>query len=356
MKYLHIFKNSNVIFSEPYIDFINSNFNSKEHFFYIIGNDKRIKKTHWDNIYYVTYLKYGSLIRKMQKAEKIILHGLSSPKLVVLLRMQPKLLKRCYWVVWGADLHYYKSRKKTIKHNIYEHFRRYIIKNFGHIVTLVDDDFKVAKEYYNIKGKYHHSSYINPINLDLLNSLKKNGNINKKTTINIQIGNSADPSNNHLEVLNKISKYKDENIRIYLPLSYGNKDYALKIKKYGEEIFKEKFIAITDFLEPEDYVKFLETIDIAIFANNRQQALGNIFALTYLGKKIYLRNDVSTWNYLNNQLKIKIFDYLMIEKNSFEDFIFFEENIKKENKNNIKEILDIKRIKLLWENIFKEII
>ncbi len=37
------------------------------------------------------------------------------------------------------------------------------------------------------------------------------------------MGNSANPTNNHIEVLNKLLKFKDEDIEIIAPLSYGEK-------------------------------------------------------------------------------------------------------------------------------------
>ena len=36
------------------------------------------------------------------------------------------------------------------------------------------------------------------------------------------------------------------------------------------------------------YISFLGSIDIGIFNNNRQQGMGNITNLLYLGKKVYL--------------------------------------------------------------------
>ncbi|WP_181881452.1 hypothetical protein [Helicobacter sp. MIT 99-5507] len=39
----------------------------------------------------------------------------------------------------------------------------------------------------------------------------------------------------------------------------------------------------------DEYIAFLNNIDIAIFKQNRQQAMGNIFVLLALGKKSIFR-------------------------------------------------------------------
>lgn len=55
---------------------------------------------------------------------------------------------------------------------------------------------------------------------------------------------------------------------------------------YGINLFGDNFILLTEFLSPEEYAKILANVDVAIFAHRRQQALGNILALIYIGKKV----------------------------------------------------------------------
>ena len=127
------------------------------------------------------------------------------------------------------------------------------------------------------------------------------------STINIQLGNSADPTNNHIDVLKQLTKYKEENIQIFAPISYGNKEYAKEVILYGNDIFGDKFIPLTDFMPFEKYLEFLGTIDIAIFAHKRQQAMGNIISLLGMGKKVYMRSDITPWQ-LFDRIDVKVFD------------------------------------------------
>ena len=140
-------------------------------------------------------------------------------------------------------------------------------------------------------------------------------------SVNILVGNSATKSNYHLEVFDKLKKFRDENINIYVPLSYGSKDYADEVIKYGSQLFGEKFKPITEFMPKDKYFMQLMSMDIAVFANDRQQALGNIVALLYAGKKVYMRSDISSWESLHDEYGIGVCDYLGLDQEDFKKFI-----------------------------------
>ncbi|QIZ66040.1 TDP-N-acetylfucosamine:lipid II N-acetylfucosaminyltransferase [Geobacillus subterraneus] len=290
-----------------------------------------------------------TLINSMYKCEKIFLHGLFNFKIVFLLFLQPWLLKKSNWIVWGGDLYHYKFRKRNFKSDVQELVRRFVIKNFGAITTLVKGDYDLAKKWYGVKGDYYHGVYINPVNLEYLQKVKKIKKDNRNG-INIQIGNSADPSNNHIQILDLLKKFKDENINIYAPLSYGNHDYAKEVVHYGKELFGNKFKPLLEFLNPEEYSKYLASIDIAIFNHERQQALGNIYALLYLGKKIYIRSDISTWDYLKEQLNLNLFDIKEINNQNFVEFTNC--NNLEDNTEKIEKIFAADYIRSVWKKIF----
>ena len=111
----------------------------------------------------------------------------------------------------------------------------------------------------------------------------------------IQIGNSGDCTNNHIEIINNLKKYKEDNIKIIVPLNYGNKEYIEKVVIEGKRIFGEKFQPILNHLDMKKYYELLSNVDVAIMNHLRQQAAGNIVILLYLGKKVYLNSMVTTY-------------------------------------------------------------
>ena len=159
----------------------------------------------------------------------------------------------------------------------------------------------------------------------------------KHSGINIQIGNSAETTNNHFYLFDKLLQYKDSDIRIYAPLSYANHSYAKRVIERGKELFGDKFIPMTEFLPYDKYLEFLGNIDIVMFGHRRQQALGNTVVLLGLGKKVYMRDDISPWQFFVD-ISVKVYNIENI------DLKLLDESVKKRNIKNIKEYFSEKRL------------
>ena len=312
-------------FIPPFIDFVNKHFEPTKHEFMLTGGMssgdlKNCVNVHLSGESKLLKLKYYfSLILKMHQADQIILHSLFNIKIVQILFFAPWLLKKCCWVIWGGDLYTYQFGKRNKKWQIDEFFRRPMIKRIGHLVTYIEGDIALARKWYGATGKYQEC-------LMYTSNLYKEHKIpeNKEAIVNIQIGNSADPSNNHIEALEKLLPFKNENIRILVPLSYGSKEYAKQVITQGKEWFGDKFKPLTEFMPFEQYLSLLGSIDIAIFNHKRQQAMGNTITLLGLGKTVYLRSDTSQWQFFDGK-NIKIGDIEMF--NSLERYET-KENIK----------------------------
>lgn len=284
-------------FLPPFIDFVNEKFDENNHIFFFLDKEKKYEHGLTPNhkVYWLENMNQNiELIKQMYKADKIILHSIWKKKIIMLLFFQPWLLKKCYHVMWGGDFNSKRAR--------YDIFKRFILRYMGYFTTYIKGDYEYVQKYFNAKGKYVEC-------LMYKSNLFQNINISDKTSniINIQVGNSAVARNNHLEVFEKLKKYKNENIKVFVPLGYGSKENAQKIIQKGYEIFGDKFIPLEDFMPFDKYVEFLSQIDIAIFANEKQQAMGNIISLLGLGKKVYMKNDITPWQ-LFDDINVKVFD------------------------------------------------
>lgn len=124
--------------------------------------------------------------------------------------------------------------------------------------------------------------------------------------IKVLLGNSADFSNNHLDAFDQLKQMK--NIIIYCPLSYASDtDYVNFIIEKGKEIFKDRFVPITQFMGRDKYIEFLNSMDVILMYHNRQQAFGNICTGLSLGKPVFLKNNNSVKGYID-AMGIKIYD------------------------------------------------
>ena len=339
----HIFKNTNAKFYKPYVNFINENFNPGEHYFMIekYANNSNEEKI-GDNVEFIGIKLYPKLIKRLYAADKIILHSLMSSRLVLILFFQPWLLKKCYWVIWGSDLYYHNKRNKSIKHLLYDKVRGCVIKNLHGIITYVKGTYELAKVWYSTKADFY------PSILYLSNVFEENK-YNKQTDSNkyVLIGNSADPSNNHKEVLMKIKTLNNEISKIICPLSYGDKQYKDEIIKVGNSLYGDRFEPLDVFLPYTEYLQLLGNVDIAIFNHRRGQAMGNIINLLGMGKKIYMRDDIATYHMLKD-LGVVVYP---INKGE----ITFEMNqmIKNQNMRLIKEHFSYEKLREGWKNVFE---
>ena len=322
-------------FIPPFIEFVNANFDVDNHKFIILGKKSdKFGKLDAENIIFIDKkIKVLNLISYINRADKIILHGLWSHRLNQVLFINPWLYKKCYWVMWGGD--FYFPEKQSF-------LQKYTIKSIKHFITYIKGDYELAKKLYGAKAKYHEC-FMYPSNLYKEYDIKQN----KHKTINIQVGNSADPTNNHVEVFEKLMRYRDEDISIFVPLSYGDKEYAKEVIEKGREMFGKKLKPMTEFMPFDKYLEFLGDIDIAIFAHNRQQAMGNIITLLGLGKKVYMRCDITPWDFFEDT-RVKVFDINNIEI----DLIY--EQVKLDNQKKIKEYFSNENYLKQWQSIFKD--
>lgn len=119
---------------------------------------------------------------------------------------------------------------------------------------------------------------------------------------NIIIGNSSNPTNNHLDVLKilKNSKCSDFNSLI-IPLSYGgDPDYVKIVKKSADKLFPNKVNALDNFLPLNEYFDLVKNCKTAIYAHERQQASDNIFMQILYGSRVFLSEHNLAFTFLRN--------------------------------------------------------
>jgi len=354
MKIIHIIFNDKFI--KPFIDFIEKHFDRDEHLFvFMDGNDEKVFPIpEADNILNINnkysgkknILKLSHILNPLlEDADKVILHSLFSHNLIFYLYLHQQYLKKCYWVLWGGDLYTDITRQKTLRNAFRRYIKSRVIKQMGGLITYIrEGDFELTQKYYGTQAKCYESFFY-------LSNLYEEYDIKPKkhTTINIQVGNSADPTNNHIEIFEKLKKYKNKDIKIIAPLSYSSPENAKKVIKIGKQIFGDKFEPLTDFMPFEKYLELLGEIDIAIFNHKRQQAMGNITTLLGLGKKVYVRRDETPWK-MFNKLQIKVYDTTL---DISIDTI--DEDVKEENQKKVKAYFSEENLVKHWEQILGKV-
>lgn len=338
-------------FDEPYIEFINKHFDKNEHRFFTWGNYTHLNQGN-NNIFCIRKLGLFSIFQNIFSSNKIIVHSLFVHWYVVLLLFVPISLRKTYWIVWGGDLYCYKNRKKKVKYLLFEILRSCFIKNIRGICTLIEEDYYLAKVWYNTKAKYIQARYVLK-DIAYANLISKSP-MKVCNYKNILVGNSATVENRHIEVFKLLEKFKNEKLQILCPLSYGDSEYRKKVIKEGNLIFGNRFHPITTFMESKDYIQLLSTIDVAIFNNNRQQALGNLYLLMILKKKIYVDPAMPIWKDFRTQKKIYLYNLNDIQETNFSDFLKTDPNELSKNSDIVLKMNSEKTLYTIWCNIFND--
>ena len=154
-----------------------------------------------------------------------------------------------------------------------------------------------------------------------------------------------------MEAFSLLSKFRKEHINIFCPLSYGDKDYIKKVRATGTQIFGDRFVLLLDFIQFDKYVNLLNTMNIAVMNHDRQQGMGNILTLLYLGKKIYMQPDITSYRCLN-RLGATIYDINEIERIDFNDFVAFSDDDGKTNSEMIEATYSKENCIKSWQAIF----
>jgi len=344
MKYLHFMADQ--FYSGEFIEAIQSNFNIKEHQFIIINYKNKkihINPEKYQNINFFTFssnilfsfftIKDIKIRKLMKQAEYIFIHYLTEKMSRILFKFRGKA--KILWTIWGADLYEYLPLKlydrytteildykvlsilKKIYYSFHHVIRKTVIKNLDYVISRQKGDIRLFKKYFKTKAKcYSQGIYANPVDFEKIDnegdSIDEKFNFKKNGYKLLLLGNSGTPTNNHLDIMIRLSEMKEQKFKIICPLSYGSPVYIKKVIEKGKMLFGDRFVTLLEFLSPDIYYHILKQIDLAIMYHNRQQGMGNIQILVYLGKPLCMKK-TSTFFYLEER-GVTVFSTQDLEK------------------------------------------
>jgi glycosyltransferase involved in cell wall biosynthesis len=369
--------NLHLIIDSPYckslMAFINNKFEMNHHLFLIITNDKKglkyINADEFTNLKILSYDENKQEIAKLiTSCQKLFIHFLTD--FFCQLIIENNISGKIYWLLWGGDLYNYINfnlfdeytseflNKIGFKHQNYpiNVTRRKAIRNVDYVLTWIKEDYELLKSEFTTNAQY--KEFIYPQILNLISNKKHQGkslkyNLKNNYKYVFMLGNSGDPSNNHLDVLYFLKRFEQESFCVIAPLSYGNPIYINYLIKKGKDLLGDKFIPITEFMKEDEYIQLLSQVDVAFMNHNRQQATGNILLLLKLGKKVFMKNSSSIFSTLTNK-GIKIFDIGQLNNISFSELVNYGDYIEYINNNSSKitNLFSEEIIRNLMEDIF----
>tara|TARA_B110001469_G_scaffold118787_1_gene125823 strand:- start:3750 stop:4853 length:1104 start_codon:yes stop_codon:yes gene_type:complete len=276
------------------------------HVYVIIGKSNELSGFK----YLTTVGDFADLIGSRSDWQGVILHGMLA-SFEPYLDAVPLDLKLA-WVVWGFEAYCYKymsdkglleletnafvfnsfsSRVKSFirpmawhLRGVFRRFRR-VVNRINYVVTHLESEYKLFRDWGLISSNnvWHDAPVLLMSDLVPLSSCHYSGG-----RLDIQVGNSATPTNNHIDVFRRLATEDLTGRRVLVPLSYGDDDYRDFVVRRGSEILGDHFSPIVDFMLLEQYLKLFDRCGIVILNNYRQQAVGNVIAALWAGRSLYL--------------------------------------------------------------------
>ncbi|WP_162198232.1 TDP-N-acetylfucosamine:lipid II N-acetylfucosaminyltransferase [Geofilum rubicundum] len=256
----------------------------------------------------------------MNEAQAIVLHSLDYLFTKVIDKINIDI--RIAWIAWGFEIYMHpKNRrnlyaKKTkqfliqkrplvllkwhltkwnylrfVTNNVLNLTNSYIdlqeksFKRIHFLATYIYEDYVFFKNLFPHTNLSYHEVAFSTIHQYLAGT--KDLKIDGKAR-NILVGNSNSLESNYLDAIDVLYGVKETGT-IYFVLSYGNDPgHSRAVLKKGKKKLKGRFHPLLNFLDRAEYIKILQSCSVGIFYHFRQQAMGNIIAMLYMGARVYL--------------------------------------------------------------------
>ena len=365
-KIVHLIKD------EKITDQIIENFSSVDegHIFLILKEDDfplKLVKSQGENIVpFHCQTEDPNHFFEEQPIAAIISHGLFQLQAEVLLKIKKKL--PIAWYAWGFDVYglpkihpktyapqtgkfllktkkdlflaFWIRKNPWLRKFYYKHIARRkdkvseleaAIAKTDFFVSYIHEDFEIFKRHYpNYNLKFLHCGFSS---IDQYLAGEKSLRT-REGAKNILVGNSSSPENNHLDIFPILKKLSPNEVQIIVPLNYGYLEaHKKQVLKVGKEMLGGNFQPLLEFMERKNYLSLLQNCSTAIFYHYRQQAMGNILALLYMGARVYLSPKNPLFSYFK-RLRIRVFDF------NTEFKLYLNTELEEETKLHNRKILD----------------
>lgn len=252
---------------------------------------------------------FQTLVGDTLQYESVIIHQFSP--LMYRWVARNSFNKLC-WAPWGTDLYDLPS----MKFNLYEPitrreyvagrintgrllfdikywitnaaFRRKAYSKVSQVYTWMQSEYEFAEQrIHELNAEHHFFFYENPVPYHELEKILQKDSPRKKENRLLMIGNSATPSNNHMDIIHYLDKIGIK-ADLLIPCNYGEPAYTKYLKKASQGYRGGTIEFLEKRLDFHSYLKLIAKADGLVMNNIRPQGYGNIFMMLFLGKPVFL--------------------------------------------------------------------
>ena len=211
--------------------------------------------------------------------------------------------KNVNWICWGGDASKSVGRRKTqslikrIIGRIYDEWsfcrKKKQYKQFHTIVALIEPDRQTIVHDFNIPVDRVE---VIPYRYNLINSTKvltdelyNEGKAQIKKKPLVLIGNSPMNAPFYMQMVDVLKKFAGR-IEVHCMYQYPHKadNTYMNLYRLGKKNFGDDFFIDEQFMNKDEYLRYLNLTDIYVCSNPEQTGIGAINGLFRLGKKMYI--------------------------------------------------------------------
>lgn len=288
-KFIHFFWHNDLKFYSNLVKTINdpkNNLFPQDHLFVTPYKEVFDNLSDYDNVVFFETKKPSSakMINHFAPYGKwLFVHSI--PSWYQAMGIKKIFLKKIIWRTWGHDAIHRnikgESAVRAIKNTIVNRIRLYMVHRF-YAVGVSSNYIDVL----DIKNNFGNVKMV-PVSYPAkYSSSVSEGLCDKHETMNILVGHSGFEADNHINILEKLKRFENENICIYMIFSYGCADYMTSVIDYVNKNWPKKVVIINEFMPITEFRKFCLKMDVAIFDGLNSYAIGNVSIFFSFRKKL----------------------------------------------------------------------